>query len=377
MPRPALAHTRAAADGQKREHAVPTRYWHALPDGRVQCDLCPRYCKLRDGEHGLCFVRARLGRGVALTTYGRSTGFFVGPIERQPLFHFLPGTPSLSFGTLGCNLVCSFCHHWDSDPAHRADQPTDEAAPRTIAEAAARLGCRSVAFACNDPVVFHEYAVDVAAAARAEGLKTVAVSAGYVCPKPRVEFYRHIDAALVGLHSLSRRFYRSECSGSLQPVLDTLLYLKHETRVWLEVASLVIPGQNDSDAEIERLTTWVHDELGPDVPIHFGTFRPAFRMSEAPPTPRSTLARARHLALGSGLRYAYTEDPAGSSTYCFRCGRLLIERDGRSLASWELGPGGHCPSCDEPCPGVFESSPGAFRDKRTDVRLGEPELVDA
>jgi len=377
MPRPAMARAREAMDAQKREHAVPTRYWHALPDGRVQCDLCPRFCKLREGERGLCSVRARLGRGVALTTYGRSTGFFVDTIERKPLFHFLPGTPALSFGTAGCNLVCSFCHHWDVDSGHGPAGLGEDAGPKEIVLAAKRLGCRSVAFARNDPVVFHEYALDVAAAARAEGLRTVAVSAGYVCPKPRVEFYRHIDAALIGLHSLSRRFYRSECSGSLQPVLDTLLYLRHETRVWLEVASLLIPGVNDSDAEIERLTGWIHDQLGPDVPVHFTTFRPAFRMAEAPPTPRSTLARARHLALGSGLRYAYTEDPAGSSTYCFRCGRLLIERDGRALTSWGLGTGGHCPSCDEPCPGVFESAPGAFREPRTDVRLGEPELVDA
>ena len=372
-----MARTREPLVPPKGGRAIPTRYWHALPDGRVQCDLCPRLCKLREGERGPCFVRARSGRGVALTTYGRSTGFFVDPIESLPLFHFLPGTPSLSFGTAGCNLACRFCHHGDALVMRSLDGLGHAAEPKAIAEAAARLSCRSVAFAYNDPVVFHEYAIDVAAAARARRMKVVAVSAGYVCPKPRIEFYRHVDAALIGLHSLSRRFYRNVCGGSLQPVLDTLLYLKQQTRVWLELGSLLIPGENDSDTQIEQLVRWIHDELGPDLPVHFTAFRPAFRMAEALSTPRSTLARARHIALGGGLRYAYTEDPAGSSTYCFRCGRLLIEREGRELASWGLGDDGACPTCHAPCPGAFEASPGGYRQPRAGVRIDEPELVDA
>jgi len=310
-------------------------------------------------------------------TYGRTTGFFVDPIERKPLFHFLPGTASLSFGTAGCNLLCGFCHHWDSQAARSLDALGHDAEPAGIAEAAVQLGCRSVAFAYNDPVVFHEYAIDVAAAARARGVRTVAVTAGYVCPRPRVEFYRQIDAALVGLHSLSRRFYRSLCGGGLQTVLDTLLYLHHETPVWLEVSSLLIPGENDSDAAIVRLSHWIHDELGPDVPLHFTAFRPASRLSQTPATPRSTLARARHLALESGLHYAYTEDPAGSSSYCFRCGRLLIEREGRELASWSLTSSGACPSCGAPCPGIFEQEPGRFHERRSGIRIGEPEPVSA
>ena len=234
---------------------VPTRYWHRLDDGRIQCDLCPRFCKLHEGQQGLCFVRARQQDQIVLTTYGRSSGFCVDPIEKKPLNHFLPGTAILSFGTAGCNLSCRFCQNWDISKSRKVDTLADSAAPDMLARAARQLGCRSVAMTYNDPVIFHEYAIDVAQACRELGIKSVAVTAAYVCEEPRVEFYRYMDAANVDLKAFTERFYQKICAGALQPVLDTLLYLKRETTVWFEITTLLIPGENDSEAELEALTT--------------------------------------------------------------------------------------------------------------------------
>ncbi|HET6223725.1 MAG TPA: AmmeMemoRadiSam system radical SAM enzyme, partial [Dongiaceae bacterium] len=272
---------------------VPARYWHALADGRIQCDVCPRACKLHDGQRGLCFVRARQGDGMVLTSYGRSSGFCIDPIEKKPLNHFLPGTPILSFGTAGCNLACRFCQNWDISKSREVDTLADAASPEAIAAAAERLGCRSVAFTYNDPAIFHEYAIDVADACRARGIHSVAVTAGYVCAEPRAEFYRHMDAANVDLKGFTERFYDRVCSGHLQPVLETLVYLKRETAVWFEITTLLIPDENDSEAEIEELTQWVMENLGPDMPLHFTAFHPDYKMTDVPPTPLATLQRAR------------------------------------------------------------------------------------
>jgi pyruvate formate lyase activating enzyme len=351
---------------------VPGRYWHMLEDGRVQCDLCPRFCRLHEGQRGMCFVRARASDRIVLTTYGRSSGFCVDPIEKKPLNHFLPGTPVLSFGTAGCNLACKFCQNWDISKSREFDSLTDRATPETIAQAAERLQCRSVAFTYNDPVIFHEYAIDVAQACHERGIKTVAVTAGYVCPEPRVEFYRHMDAANVDLKAFTEDFYRKLCAGSLAPVLDTLKYLRHETDVWFEITTLVIPGENDSDAEVEEMTQWVVENLGPDVPMHFSAFRPDWKMMDHPPTPPETLVRARGVALHNGIRYAYTGnifDGEGGSTYCHACGQLLIERDWYVLGEWSLTDDGHCANCGEKCAGVFEGPAGSWGSRRQPVRL--------
>jgi pyruvate formate lyase activating enzyme len=351
---------------------VPGRYWHALPDGRIQCDMCPRFCKLREGQRGLCFVRAREGDQMVLTTYGRSSGFCVDPIEKKPLNHFLPGTPILSFGTAGCNLACRFCQNWDISKSREVETLADAASPETIAAAAERLACRSVALTYNDPVIFHEYAIDVADACRARGIRSVAVTAGYVCPEPRAEFYRHMDAANVDLKGFTERFYDKVCSGHLQPVVDTLVYLKRETDVWFEITTLLIPGENDSEAEIEAETQWIMDHLGPDVPLHFTAFHPDWKMLEKPPTPPATLTRARKIALRNGLRYVYTgnvHDRAGGSTYCHGCGELLIGRDWYNLLAWRLDHQGRCLECGTPCAGVFEGLPGSWGARRLPVNL--------
>jgi len=260
----------------------PTRWWHRLPDGRVQCDVCPRACKLHEGQQGLCFVRMRRDDQIVLTTYGRSSGFCVDPIEKKPLNHFLPGSAVLSFGTAGCNLACRFCQNWDISKSREIDTLADAAGPEDLARAAVALGCRSVAFTYNDPVIFMEYAVDVAQACSEVGVKAVAVTAGYIRPEPRVEFYRHMDAANIDLKGFTEDFYRRICAGRLQPVLETLEYLKHETRVWFEITNLLIPGANDTDAEIDAMTGWVVEHLGSDMPMHFTAFHPTGRCATVP-----------------------------------------------------------------------------------------------
>ena len=351
---------------------VRTRYWRRLDDGRVQCDVCPRACKLHEGQRGLCFVRGCQDGEVVLTTYGRSSGFCIDPIEKKPLNHFLPGTPVLSFGTAGCNLACKFCQNWDISKSRETDTLADAAAPAQLAQTAVRLGCRSIAFTYNDPVIFHEYAIDVAQACRAWGIKSVAVTAGYMCPEPRAEFYQHMDAANVDLKAFSERFYRNITGAHLQPVLETLMYLKHETRVWFEITTLLIPGENDSDGELDAMTAWIRESLGPDVPLHFTAFHPDWKMRDKPRTPAATLTRARAIGLRNGLHYVYTgnvHDAAGGSTYCRQCGSLLIERDWYVLGEWNLSADGDCRQCGTRCPGVFESTPGQWGARRQRVQL--------
>ncbi|HEX5366991.1 MAG TPA: AmmeMemoRadiSam system radical SAM enzyme [Acidimicrobiales bacterium] len=361
---------------------VPTRHWHVLDDGRVQCDVCPRACKMRPGQRGVCFVRGRataqevsdgFDDGVVLRTYGRSSGYCVDPVEKKPLDHFLPGSSVLSFGTAGCNLACRFCQNWDISKSKADDTLADAASPAAIAAAAVRLGCRSVAFTYNDPTIFLEYAVDVADACHEVGVQAVAVTAGYMCPEPRSEMYGHLDAVNVDLKGFTEEFYRHTCGGRLEPVLDTLRYLRHETDVWLEVTTLLVPGRNDGDRELHDLTSWVAEELGPDVPLHFTAFHPDFKMLDVPATPPATLARARRIGLAQGLHHVYTgnvHDREGESTWCPGCGSLLIERDWYRLGAWGLDDEGRCATCGRRLAGRFDGRPGRWGRRRVPVRLG-------
>lgn len=352
------------------ESNYPGRWWHPLPDGRLECQLCPRFCKLNEGQRGFCFVRKRLDNQIVLTTYGRSSGFCIDPIEKKPLNHFLPGTSVLSFGTAGCNLGCRFCQNWDISKAREWDKLADTASPEEIAHEARRHGCRSVAFTYNDPVIFAEYAIDVAQACREQGVRTVAVTAGYITPEARIDFYQHMDAANVDLKAFSEDFYHRLCFASLAPVLETLKFLK-ETDVWFEVTTLLIPDENDSDPEIHRAAEWFAENLGLDVPWHFTAFHPDFKMLNKPRTPRQTLDRARQIALSKGLHYVYTgnvHDPDGSSTFCPGCGKLLIERDWYQLGEWNLIDH-RCEDCGAYIPGRFERRPGSWGATRRAVRL--------
>ncbi|WP_333843593.1 AmmeMemoRadiSam system radical SAM enzyme [Pelomicrobium sp.] len=350
----------------------PGRYWHALPDGRIQCDLCPRDCKLHEGQRGACFVRQNVGGRMVLTTYGRSSGFCIDPIEKKPLNHFYPGSAVLSFGTAGCNLACKFCQNWDISKSRDMDRLMDQASPQDIALAAERVGAKSVAFTYNDPVIFAEYAMDVADACHARGIRTVAVTAGYMHDLPRREFYAKMDAANVDLKAFTESFYFSLCGGHLQPVLDTLTYLKHETSVWLEITTLLIPGKNDSDEEVRALSAWVMKALGPDVPLHFTAFHPDFKMMDVPPTPPETLTRARRIAMEEGLHYVYTGnvfDVEGGTTYCPGCGSPLIVRDWHRILAYKLKPDGSCPQCGAVIPGRFEAFEGQFGRRRIPVAI--------
>lgn len=351
---------------------IPTRYWHKLDDGRIQCDVCPRFCKLHEGQRGLCFVRGNHKDRIVLTTYGRSSGYCVDPIEKKPLNHFLPGTAILSFGTAGCNLACKFCQNWDISKSRELDTLMDQAAPETLARVARELGCRSVAYTYNDPVIFMEYAIDVAKACRQVGVKSVAVTAGYMCDEPRRAFYQYMDAANVDLKAFSEDFYWKVTGSHLQPVLDTLKYLKHETQVWFELTTLLIPGLNDSEREIEEMTQWVVQNLGPGVPMHFTAFHPDWKMRDIPATPAATLIKAREIAIQNGVRYAYTgnvHNEEGDSTWCHRCGRLLIGRDWYNLTAWNLDSHGKCQHCGAACAGVFETKPGNWGARRLPVCL--------
>jgi pyruvate formate lyase activating enzyme len=351
---------------------VATRYWRTLDNGRVECTLCPRACRLAEGQRGLCFVRANESGRVVMTSYGRSSGFCVDPIEKKPLNHFYPGSAVLSFGTAGCNLACKFCQNWDISKSREIDTLAAVATPSAIARAAQAQGCKSVAFTYNDPVIYHEYAIDVAAACRALGLKSVAVTAGYVCAEPRREFFRFMDAANVDLKAFSDDFYRRVTGARLAPVLETLEYIVHETNTWLEITCLLIPGYNDTSSEIEQLAGWVREHLGPNVPLHFSAFHPDWKMRDIDPTPPSVVRRARKIALGTGLNYVYTgniEDREGDATTCHGCGTRLIQRSWYEIDDCQLDQTGQCPTCATPCAGHFAARPGNWGRRRQPISV--------
>jgi len=354
------------------ESSFPGRWWRALEDGRIQCELCPRDCRLHEGQRGLCFVRRMEGGRMVLTTYGRSSGFCVDPIEKKPLNQFYPGTSVLSFGTAGCNLACKFCQNWDISKSRELDRLQDAASPDAIARAAQDLGCASVAYTYNDPVIFAEYAMDIADACRARGVKNVAVTAGYIHEAPRREFFAKMDAANVDLKAFTEDFYFRLCGAHLASVLETLVYLVKETDVWTEITTLLIPGKNDSDAEIAAESRWIFENLGPDVPLHFTAFHPDWKMTDIPPTPASTLHRAREIALGAGLRYVYTgnvHDEGGGSTLCPACGEAVIVRDWYRIKAYRLSEAGACLACGAPVAGRYRKFEKPFGPRRIPVRL--------
>jgi pyruvate formate lyase activating enzyme len=348
------------------------RYWHRLEDGRLQCDLCPRDCRLHEGQRGLCFVRQRLDDRMVLTTYGRSSGFCIDPIEKKPLNHFYPGSSVLSFGTAGCNLACKFCQNWDISKSRDMDRLMDAAGPSDIARAAGESGAKSVAFTYNDPVIFAEYAMDVADACHERGIRTVAVTAGYMHAEARRDFYARMDAANVDLKGFTEDFYHKLTGAHLQPVLDTLAYLKHETNCWFEITTLLIPGANDSPAEIEAMSKWIRRELGGDVPLHFTAFHPDYKLSDTPPTPASTLTMARRIAVDEGLKYVYTgnvHDSEGGTTFCSACERPLIVRDWHRILKYEVTAEGACEYCGTSLDGRFEEFRGQFGRRRIPLRI--------
>jgi pyruvate formate lyase activating enzyme len=342
------------------------RYWEREPDGRLRCTLCPRDCRLADGQAGFCFIRQNLGGRMASLGYGRSTGFAVDPVEKKPLNHFYPGTPILSFGTAGCNLGCRFCQNWDISKARLDARASGEYTPREVVDLAVQAGCPSIAFTYNDPIVWAEWAIDVAREAHARGLRTVAVTNGYISPGAREEFFSHMDAANVDLKAFSEGFYAKVTLSHLDPVLETLEYLARKTQVWTEVTNLVIPGLNDDPRETRSLAEWVLRHMGPDIPLHFTAFHPDYKMLDRPPTPPATLVRARAIAREVGLRYVYTgnvHDPEGQTTWCPGCGAPVIERDWMAVRGYHL-EGDACRKCRRRIAGRFSAGPVRKTDGR-------------
>lgn len=350
----------------------PARYWHKLDNGKYQCDLCPHLCKLSNGQRGVCYVRGRADDQMLLHSYGRSSGFCIDPIEKKPLNHFLPGTPVLSFGTAGCNLRCKFCQNWDISKSRQMDTLASRATPEMLAQACVQTECRSVAYTYNDPVIFLEYAVDVAQACAAQGVKSVAVSGGYISAAPREEFFQHMDAANIDLKGFSQKFYQKLCGGHLQTVLETLDYLVNHTDVWVEITNLIIPGENDDPAELEAMCQWIVEHLGVQVPLHFTAFHPDYKMLDKARTPLATLLMARNIAQAAGIRYVYTGnvgDVKTGSSYCHHCNELLIERRQYQLGQWNLTEQGACRFCHTAFAGQFETMPGDWGAKRQPLRF--------
>jgi pyruvate formate lyase activating enzyme len=320
----------------------------------------------------MCFVRKMEGGRMVLTTYGRSSGFCIDPVEKKPLNQFYPGTSILSFGTAGCNLACKFCQNWDISKSREMDRLMDAGSPEVIAAAAVKLGCKSVAFTYNDPVIFAEYAMDIADACHARGVQAVAVTAGYIQPEARREFYAKMDAANVDLKGFTEDFYFKICGGKLSSVLDTLVYLVKETDVWTEITTLLIPGKNDSNEEIEAECAWIAQHLGLDVPLHFTAFHPDWKMMDVQPTPPATLSRARAIALRHGLRYVYTgnvHDEGGGTTSCPSCGEPVVVRDWYQIKSYRLDERGACLACGAQLPGRYQKFGKPFGPRRIPVRL--------
>lgn len=356
----------------KQFDCFPTKYWQSVSDGRVRCELCPQYCTLREGKRGTCFIRKNHQGEIVLTSYGRSSGFCIDPIEKKPLYHFYPGSRVLSFGTAGCNLGCKFCQNWDISKSREVDTACNTGTPEDIVAAAQKYGCRSLAFTYNDPVIFMEYAIDVAKLAKAQGIHSVAVTAGYICETPREEFFAHIDATNIDLKGFTESFYRKLCHGHLQPVLETLVYLKQETKVWFEITNLIIPGENDDEKQLNEMCQWIAENLGPNIPIHFSAFHPDFKLLNKGKTPLQTLLKARDIATQYGIKYAYcgnVHDKVSDTTLCPQCGSLVIERDWYELGQYKLTNHGECLSCGHQIAGRFDGPKEAFGRRRIPVKL--------
>ncbi|MBI5546730.1 MAG: AmmeMemoRadiSam system radical SAM enzyme [Deltaproteobacteria bacterium] len=336
--------------------AREAKYWH-VDKGRVVCTACPRHCAMAEGQNGFCFVRKNEGGRLATLAYGQPNAVAVDPIEKKPLFHFLPGTTILSIGTAGCNLGCRFCQNWDLSRARSNHMRAMSLPPSEVARLATSEGCASVAFTYSDPTVFVEYATDAAIACREAGLATVAVTAGYIGKEAREDLYRHLDAANIDLKGFTEDFYAKLSLAHLAPVLETIEYaVKHG--VFVELTTLLIPGHNDGEDEIRAESKWVVEHLGPDVPLHFSAFHPAYQLLNVPRTPPQTLRRARAIALAEGVRYVYVGnlvDEEGETTYCHGCGEPLIGREGFAVRHNLLAGNDHCPKCQAIIPGVFDA----------------------
>jgi pyruvate formate lyase activating enzyme len=336
---------------------VLAKWWEPTDGGKILCTLCPRYCKIGDGQPGFCYIRQNQGGKLYTIGYGRPTGFAIDPIEKKPLNHFLPGSTILSFGTAGCNLGCKFCQNWSMSKAKLDDDNSLDVSPEGVVALAKSNGTPSIAFTYNDPTIFGEYVIDISKIAREEGIKSVMVTAGYIDKEARKDVYKYIDAANVDLKGFTERFYWKNTYSHLDDILDTLIWLKNETDVWFEITTLLIPDENDSSEEIKLECEWILKNLGDSIPLHFTAFHPDFKMIDKERTPEITLTSARKIAFDSGIKYCYVgnvHNKEGQTTYCPNCKEKLIKRNWHSVLSNNL-KGGKCRKCGEKIEGVFNN----------------------
>jgi len=340
---------------QKTESLHEARWWEAEASGRVHCFLCPRHCHIHSGQAGFCFIRVNQGGKLYSLGYGSPAALQVDPIEKKPLNHFLPGTRVFSMGTAGCNMGCFFCQNWDISKSRHDQVHSQLVSPEDVPLLALQHGCDSIAFTYNEPTIWGEYVIDICREARKHGLKTVMVTNGYITYEAFHDIYDHIDAANVDLKAFTETFYGKITLTHLQPVLETLEWLKKETPVWFELTNLMIPGLNDDPAETRKLAEWVLEHLGPDVPLHFTAFHPDFKLRDKPKTPPETLHRARAIALEMGLHYVYEGNIYSDSanTHCSNCKALLIRRSWHDVLENRMKDGA-CSECGFAIPGVWD-----------------------
>jgi len=332
------------------------KYQKLLTNGKIQCLICPRNCILKDGGEGFCHVRKNSCGNIILTTYGFNTGLAIDPVEKKPLYQFYPQSSVLSFGTLGCNMGCKFCQNWQISKSKADCSSLNRTTPEDVVRIAKQYSCKSVAFTYNDPVIFFEYALDTAKLCRQNGIKTIAVTAGYINPEPAAEFFNYMDAANIDVKGFSEAFYKKNCFAHLDPVLDTVKYVCNNTNCHVELTTMLIEGENDEPEMIKSECGWILENLGDSVPLHFSAFFPKYKFSDRSATKFDTLQKAYEIAVSEGLKYVYTgnlTDKRTSSTYCPNCGRVVIKRDGYKLLEYNLD-GEYCIFCSYKCSGCFD-----------------------
>lgn len=351
----APAWTKAVQPAMNTAQLVEARYYEKLPNRKIKCLLCPRTCVIDDLERGYCGVRENRDGVYYTLVYGKPCTLHVDPIEKKPLFHFLPGSEALSIATAGCNVFCKFCQNWEISQSRPEQLPSLDFPPAKLVALTHEKKCPVIAFTYNEPVVFTEYMYDIAEKARGIGVHTAMISNGYIQTKPLKDLCRVLSAVKIDLKAFSERFYKELVSGQLQPVLDSLILLKQE-KIWLEIVYLVIPGQNDDPNELSSLCKWIYKELGSGVPLHFTRFYPQYRLTNVPATPLQTLHKARKIAQDAGLQFVYSGnvpgDP-GENTYCSQCSELLIKRMGYAIVENKI-MSGQCPKCHTPIPGIWK-----------------------
>jgi pyruvate formate lyase activating enzyme len=354
-----------ALEGPKLEGVArhPAMYWEPMPDKKVKCTLCPRECEVADVERGYCGVRENQGGEYQTLVYGALCSANVDPIEKKPLFHYLPGTDAFSIATAGCNIECKFCQNWRISQFRPEQVESALVPPEHLVRACRRHDCPTIAYTYSEPVVFYEYMHDTAAVARQHGIGSVMISNGYIQEKPMRQLCQHLTGVKIDFKAFTEKFYSEWCAGHLKPVLETLETLK-DVGIWFEMVDLIVPTLNDSPGEIKQMSKWVVKHLGPDVPMHFTRFSPTYRVTNLPRTPVKTLERCREIALDAGVHYVYAGNVAmhpGENTYCHSCGRELIRRVGFRVVANNIKDG-KCPKCDTPIPGVWSQKQAlAFR----------------